>query len=357
MIYYVRTDGSDSNTGLANTVGGAFKTVSRAIAAIPQVVNHKVIINIAAGTYAENVTISGFSGSGSIVINGAAVVSTTTHNVSSFVIDQNTARITLNGITLTTTTTYGIVVRWSTGVLLARCNIVSKSNNPGVFADSSFIQMGDTCMISNRDVAINAHVNAIIFSQSTTGTGNTIAFTANYGSKISYSGVTPGAVTLASASEGGSIIPTVGVINPWGDNTTDARPAARSVASNSVKQPLQAAIWTKILFPNKQYDMLNNYDAALHRFTAPQRGLYQINVGVVFLNPQGQPCELFLHRNGSSERRLTYQPSNSGMSASAVGSATVLLSTGDYIEIFGVCNASTELSLGNDGNLEVTRIA
>ncbi|HBS45987.1 MAG TPA: hypothetical protein DEA91_18700, partial [Paenibacillus sp.] len=115
--------------------------------------------------------------------------------------------------------------------------------------------------------------------------------------------------------------------------------------------------WSKIQFSTENYDMQGSYDPTLHRFTAPQKGLYQINVSVVFLNPQGQPCELTLYQNGFNIRRLAYQPSNSVHSACAVGNATILLNAGDYIEIFGVCNATTELSLGFDNNFEVTRIA
>jgi hypothetical protein len=51
--YYVRTDGSDSNTGLANTSGGAFLTLQHAVSVVAQISGggKKININIADGTY------------------------------------------------------------------------------------------------------------------------------------------------------------------------------------------------------------------------------------------------------------------------------------------------------------------
>ncbi len=51
--YYVRTDGNDGNTGLANTPEGAWLTISHAI----NTVSSGDVINVAAGTYDEQVVI------------------------------------------------------------------------------------------------------------------------------------------------------------------------------------------------------------------------------------------------------------------------------------------------------------
>ena len=57
---YVRTDGSDSNTGLANTAGGAFLTIQAAVSAAKsfETSRYPVVINIGDGTYSGSVTVS-----------------------------------------------------------------------------------------------------------------------------------------------------------------------------------------------------------------------------------------------------------------------------------------------------------
>lgn len=74
-IYYVRTDGSDSNTGLANTSGGAFLTVQKAvdISTTLDLNGYTLTIQIADGTYTGATTLKnvvGFAGAGSLVIKG-----------------------------------------------------------------------------------------------------------------------------------------------------------------------------------------------------------------------------------------------------------------------------------------------
>ena len=54
--YYVRKDGSDGNTGLANTAGGAFLTIGKAIALAQSVEFGSVNIQVGDGTYNEYVS-------------------------------------------------------------------------------------------------------------------------------------------------------------------------------------------------------------------------------------------------------------------------------------------------------------
>ncbi len=70
--YYVRTDGSDSNNGLANTSGGAFLTIQKAIdtACALDLSIYSVTINVADGTYAGAVALKPYVGTGPIAIVG-----------------------------------------------------------------------------------------------------------------------------------------------------------------------------------------------------------------------------------------------------------------------------------------------
>lgn len=70
--YYVRTDGSDSNNGLANTSGGAFLTIQKAIdtACALDLSIYNVTINVADGTYAGGVVLKPYLGTGPIAIIG-----------------------------------------------------------------------------------------------------------------------------------------------------------------------------------------------------------------------------------------------------------------------------------------------
>lgn len=72
--YYVRTDGSDSNTGLANNSGGAFATIAKAIDVVWDSLdcrNRNVVIQVADGTYTTPIYREGPKlGTGRVTIRG-----------------------------------------------------------------------------------------------------------------------------------------------------------------------------------------------------------------------------------------------------------------------------------------------
>ncbi|MCF8478780.1 MAG: DUF2793 domain-containing protein [Pseudolabrys sp.] len=71
-IYYVRGDGSDANTGLADTAGGAFLTVQKAVdvTASLDLSIYDVTIQIGNGTYTEPVQLRTVLGAGMVTLKG-----------------------------------------------------------------------------------------------------------------------------------------------------------------------------------------------------------------------------------------------------------------------------------------------
>jgi hypothetical protein len=108
--YYVRTDGSDSNTGLANTSGAAFLTIQKAIDTVAGLLigPYAVTINVADGTYTAGVSIGGaWLGTGTVSLVGNTttpancIISTTSASCISV---NSGAKLTVGGFELRTTT-------------------------------------------------------------------------------------------------------------------------------------------------------------------------------------------------------------------------------------------------------------
>jgi hypothetical protein len=100
--YYVRSDGSDSNTGLTNTAGGAFLTLQKAIDVIGtlDLSIYAVTVQIGvAGTYAGCAVTAPFvggSGSGVTIIGDTA--SPGSYVISSHIFATNFAALTIKGL-------------------------------------------------------------------------------------------------------------------------------------------------------------------------------------------------------------------------------------------------------------------
>lgn len=122
--YYVRTDGSDSNTGLVNTAGGAFLTLQKAIDVVAalDISTYTVTIQVGSGTYTSGITVTGpWVGSGSVQLTGDT---TTPSNVvisvtSSFgIVVESGGRLKVGGFKFVTTTAGSGILSQSGGFVL-----------------------------------------------------------------------------------------------------------------------------------------------------------------------------------------------------------------------------------------------
>lgn len=127
--YYVRTDGSDSNTGLANTAGAAFLTIQKAVNTVSNALDlngYDVTIHVGSGTYTGAVTITSPQvGSGTITIQGDTVTPTnvvvSTTSADAFNV-SNGAQVVIKGFKIQTTTSGWCIYAWRGKITISDLN-------------------------------------------------------------------------------------------------------------------------------------------------------------------------------------------------------------------------------------------
>jgi hypothetical protein len=353
ITYYVRTDGSDSNTGLANSAVGAFKTIQKAVSMIPMIVNHAVIVNAAAGTYAEEISISGFSGRGTIQINGDSVLSVS-RTVQDIVVTECACRIEVIGFNASRTSAAGFVIRGCPDLLLYRCSVVSSASTFGYYVDSAKVYMNE-CQASNRDIGVYAHVNGEILAQYITGTNCTTGYNASYGGKIAVSFSTLTATILYATAYGGTVHTQGGVLNPWGDNTLALRSVSGGVR-NSGSQALTSYNWINIIMPATTNN-LSEYNAVTGTFTAKQTGMYRISARVHITDlAAGGTAIMRGLVNGNNALTIGLCRNSFAVSSEALvaGDAVFLMYAGDSL-VFQVNSSSN--STHDTGSFDIIREA
>ncbi|WP_052429718.1 hypothetical protein [Paenibacillus borealis] len=304
ITYYVRTDGNDGNTGLANTAGGAFKTIGKAISMIPQVVNHTVAVNVAAGTYAEDVIISGTNGAGYVAFNG------TSASIRSFTAAR-CIRVVVNGFTATSTTQSPFYAYDGGKCDFTSCIVNASSANTGI---TFFNQCGlvEGCTISNRSVAIHVEKGQVTVINCA-GTGNTTAILPSGGALVNTSGT-----IMSGALDGAN----GGVINPWGDNTWSAR--SFIYGTHNAQQTIATNVWTKVIYGSEGNDNLGEYDPTTGVFTAKMAGVYAITASIQFTNATGG-AELKLAVGSSSGVTSVISHTRPGSSGYTAASGALML--------------------------------
>ncbi|MBY9080986.1 hypothetical protein KIH86_07520 [Paenibacillus sp. HN-1] len=361
VTYYVRTDGNDNNNGLTNTAAGAFKTIAKALSMIPPVINHTTVVNVAAGTYAEDVEIKGFSGSGVLQVNPGVVTVSNTYNVSSVTVSNCLIPVGVNGLNATTVTARAFTALSALDAEFKYCSTtLGMVNQHGFYANSAKMYLYH-CTATNKYAGISAGQNSEVFVWDCSGTGNAIALYAGEGGRISTTGTVPAGTTASATGNGGSI-DTNGVINSWGDNTA----AQRSHISSrmSADQAITASSFTKVAFDSPAVDHLSEYSWNNRRFTARKSGIYLVGAAVQSTGstPAGAVLVMSVYKNGGRYRDMgTYVKSGAIGEILTQGAVSLELAAGDYIEIWVYTNVSGMVLYGNvDGVLNhftVTQIA
>ena len=181
--YYVRTDGNDSNNGLANTSGGAFLTVQAAMNKVATIDfgGFTITIQIADGTYSSTAAIvprmTGQSGPANLIIQGnsgtpANVVLDNGASFGKVITSKASTSVTVKDLKLTAATNgYGL---FSDGGHIEFSNIdFGSCGQAHVFASRGFLtQTGNTTISGNAAYHILSEFYGLVYLRSKTITAS-----------------------------------------------------------------------------------------------------------------------------------------------------------------------------------------
>ncbi len=200
------------------TVGSGkdFSTIQEAINSIKKRIDETITINVDTGTYAETVTISGFTGTGSIVLNGGADLANSVNYIitKQLIVNKCTLGISVfgfkfNGAGMTNATQGFVYIGSSLDVSLSYCTLdgsgVAFATERGLYIIFCFASVTG-CEISNFNThGITVSTNGNLYSGSNTGTGNTVALYTTAGI-IRKGDTQPAGTTAEQTVNGGQIL-------------------------------------------------------------------------------------------------------------------------------------------------------
>lgn len=154
MNIYVATTGSDT-TGDGSS-GSPYKTIGKALAQVPQIINHDVYIRVADGTYTSFPDIKGFAGEGELVIKGssenASVVNINSPDTTVILVRNMAVDVSLRYMSFKTSCSASEAIRVEYGrVSIANC-VIDGTNMTSSFKAGVYASYGSQVDISNVEV-------------------------------------------------------------------------------------------------------------------------------------------------------------------------------------------------------------
>lgn len=193
-VYVNASTGSDNGAG---TIAAPFKTISKALASIPSNIGSRVVdLNISAGTYDEDVLISGFNGVLKLYSTGVVNIrslSVESCNVYQYGTQTNFKR--------------GIELNYGASYTGQSIMYVSEAEYTGISArNGSRFVLYNTATVSNTSsAAIEASGSSMIYISIIAGVNNIIGVRADTGSTVGYGSMNMTATTQRITNTGGRI--------------------------------------------------------------------------------------------------------------------------------------------------------
>lgn len=205
--YYVRSDGSDTNTGLANTAEGAFLTIAKAIsvASTLDLSTFTVTIQIGiAGSYAGGSVSAAFiGGTGSSVTLRGDPTAPSSYVINSGITLLNNTRLLMSGLDFTPTAGDALTIgNNSVGTINGACvfGATAVGSRQIVCSNNGLLNLGAPCTIDGNSTSwIVASLGGTVSSNQIHTFSGTPAFTitvqATTGGIVSITGVPSGSAT------------------------------------------------------------------------------------------------------------------------------------------------------------------
>lgn len=195
-IVYVSTSGNDASGD--GSEGLPFKTIQHALDSISKNLDNKAItINVASGTYSEDVEVSGFYG-GTLRFEFGSVTCKT------FTVYETS--VILNGTSLTLSAsgkTYGMYCHRGSNVI-CQCDLTVTGSTNGVFASYGSRFSGKNVTVNSCTNAVSSYYSAYVYISSLAGSKNNNGVLA-YAGIVSLGTIATIASTLYITNTGGRI--------------------------------------------------------------------------------------------------------------------------------------------------------
>ena len=251
--------------------GQPYATIQAALDTLPMYINHAISVTVHAGTYAEDVRVQRFSGSGQLFVqrNGSDAVNV--HSIQLYACQLRTLEI--DGFTLTNTAGAALSVVVCPNVWLKNLSVTAAASHDGIQLWSGSKGTIRNCTVSNRYTGLYIAESCEADVQNIAGTGNTTGIVCSASIMHDTGGNSITGTQTRETTAGGIILPPSGymampgadgwvrVAEPWiyASPTTITVPSG---ALNKYRKYDKVKLWQAGLGP-KFYYITNVSDTLL----------------------------------------------------------------------------------------------